>query len=315
MLLSLFFADPVYACDPMPLGVRKAFPASGATGVPLDVRAIAGLLGLGTAADVALEIQRDGIGVDGNNTSWCYPHEGDFERHCWLAWSPTTSLAPETDYRLVVTSTDSHPGPSLRLEQPFRTGTELSAALSGVPTFRITEVGLRTPNDDCEWEPNLAYYFQTTPVALEPQGGSVLHVYELDPTGERDHALVHTLYYEAGINDFRQVYPGEATPRRCFALAQENLAGQLSDRSELCWPEEAGDSGDTGDTNDDTAAKDDSDSTPAAEPDDCACSTGAGVPTLALGAALALTRRRGSPLRSGCNTATRSHPEPAPPRC
>jgi len=245
-----------------PLSVWLVDPPPEASDVPTDARVLVGLIGMGEPDEASVELLRDGTAVAGTTETWCYEHEGPYERHCWISFR--AALEADTAYSLRVKNTDSWQGTgSFSLDQRFTTG----SALAETPL--PMEVTLRSVADvegvDCGWEVTRQYLFTVQPLSDTTRLGVVM-VYDGD-------VLEHTVHPLVGeVAQMKQWRDASREDDGCYTFVHESTAGVRSAPVEVCASPRP-DTGDTADSGDTALAEDSAGS--ASPSSDCGCGGGA----------------------------------------
>ena len=104
-----------------PLGVRKVVPG-GEGKAPINSRVFVGLIGNGDDSQATVSVRdQNNQFVDGEVTSECYVHEGDFENHCNFIFVPTESFEANQRYSVGISGTAFHDDPDWNYETQFET--------------------------------------------------------------------------------------------------------------------------------------------------------------------------------------------------
>jgi MYXO-CTERM domain-containing protein len=224
--------------------------------------------------------------------SWCYPHEGPFEVHCWWALQPEELLPAAQEIQIRIQSTSSYRG-GLAVDRlsRFTTGTELTeASASLAPSLTVLEV-IDIPESEltaCDFTHPRKALFQVGTEVADPNQTAVFQIDEQAVDGSYFRA--HTVFLnhpppvsQEAFSVIKQ-YVNRVEPHTgCYRIWVEDGTGAATEAGDICWPGY----GDTGldtavDTELDTGSEVGQDSDP--EPDNpgskgvpptrsCACST------------------------------------------
>lgn len=248
-LLSLTAAGLAADCPAEPLQVVGAIPPSNATGVPLDARLI-GILGdgLGTADEWTITLDWAEGSFPGTTESWCHPEGGPARARCFLAFTPAEPLPPNTDFNLLLDTTDQWTGTGSDREAFFiTTGTASAVTVDGKPQVEV--LSLRDDTPDCGWAGARVWDLALTASSADFYGLSLLHVYGVDTDNATHHVATRAISAAGGLMTVT-VSRDSADPwTDCFVAIQEDALGNRSQTSELaCWQEPDDTALDTGDT-------------------------------------------------------------------
>jgi hypothetical protein len=282
-----------------PLELRSVTPASEAVGVPIDSRVLVSFIGQGNADEFQVEIRVDGQVLSASKESWCYPHEGPYEVHCWWALQPEELLpaAEKIEIRIQSTSTYQGDSPIDHLDH-FTTGTEQTEAIRSLaPRLKVIDV-IDIPESeltDCDFAHPRKAWFQVDSEIADPHASAVFQIDEQAVDGSFFRA--HTVFlnhapptFKEAHNIIKQYVNLEKPYTGCYRIWAEDGAGTATKAGNLCWPGY----GDTGldtavdtavDTASDTGAETGQDTESDSDPGtsgskgvppirSCACSTG-----------------------------------------
>ena len=244
-----------------PLELRSVTPANEATGVPIDSRVLVSFIGQGSADEFEVDIEIEAEGISTSKESWCYPHEGPFEVHCWWAIHPEETLPENQEIEVRIQSTSSYQGedPIDRTER-FTTGVGVTEPnLAGEPTLAMLEV-VDIPEAErtvCDFDEPRRAIIQVDSELSDPNGLAVIQIEELAVDGSyfKAHTVFMTLAappFPDHHNIIKQYVDLGAPYTGCYRISAEDGAGIATESGEICWPEY----GDTGvDTGHDTASE------------------------------------------------------------
>jgi hypothetical protein len=267
-LALLFIGSPALAQDcEIPLEVRSVTPANEATDVPIDSRVLVSFIGQGSADEFQVDMEANGESISTSKESWCYPHEGPFEVHCWWALLPEDPLPATEQIQIRIQSTSSYQGeePIDRIEL-FTTGVGVTEPnLTAEPSLEVLEV-IDIPESElttCDFAQPRRAIIQVDSDLSDPHGLSVFQIEELTVDGSyfRAHTVFMTLSappFPDHHNMIKQYVNLEQSYTGCYRISAEDGAGVATESGKICWPE-YGDTGvdtsqDTGvDTSQDTA--------------------------------------------------------------
>ena len=292
-----------------PLSLRSVTPELNQHDVPRDTRVLVSFIGQGSDTEFEVALLEAENAVETVTQSWCYEHEGPFEKHCWFSLKPTALLRSNQRYTIQIQSTDSYRGESpFFFDSSFHTASDAHPALDrSAPVVKLVEL-----TDFEESEIGECDYEQPRRILIEPShplsDEDRLGVYHIEELREDDSAFpVHTVFVTQPVmeRDFviKQYADLLANPTGCYRLWIEDGSGEVTNKAEFCW-EEFFDTGledtgspdsnteDTGSSDtspSDTAASGDSglnDTSPpeteSSQPNACTCSQTPASPALPL---------------------------------
>ena len=293
----------------VPLSLRSVTPELNQHNVPRDSRVLVSFIGQGSDTEFEVALLEAENAVEAETQSWCYEHEGPFEKHCWFSLKPTEPLRSNQRYTIQIQSTDSYSGETpFFFDSSFHTASDTHPELdSSAPVVKLVEL-----TDFEESEIGECDYEQPRRILIEPShplsDEDRLGVYHIEELREDDSAFpVHTVFVTQPVmeRDFviKQYADLMADPTGCYRLWIEDGSGEVTDKAEFCWAEffdtgleDTGspdsDAEDTGlsDTSPlDTAVSEDSgsnDTSPPeledSQPEACTCSQAPASPTIPL---------------------------------
>ena len=228
-----------------PLEFRSVSPANEAVDVPLDSRVLVSFIGQGRADEFEVDLEVGGEAVSSTDESWCYPHEGPFEVHCWWSLKPDDLLPSTAEIQVRIQSTSSYQGEeAIQRTERFTTGQALTEnIIESPPSLAILEV-IDIPESElseCDFRQPRRAIFQADSEVPDPYGLSVFHVDELSVEGNyfRAHTVFVTLAAPPmlhGHNTFKQYVNLEEPYTGCYRVWAEDGAGSPTDVSTICWP-------------------------------------------------------------------------------
>ena len=257
ILTGLFFSHTSSAesCEE-PLTLRSVTPAPDQHDVPVDSRILVSFIGQGEAHEFDVSLLEAAQAVETQNHSWCYEHEGPYEKHCWWSLHPMQALSPNQSHTIRIQSTEHHSGEeSFEFFSSFQTGSEPHPSLDEAPpSVEILEV-----IDLDESETDSCDYAEPRRLLLAPthamEDAASLGVYQIEELRPDSTAFaVHTVFATQPVQErefaIKQYADLSADPTGCYRLWVENGAGTPSQKTEFCWESEEPDTGDTGEADD-----------------------------------------------------------------
>ena len=255
MVLGLLF-PAVAAASPceVPLRVRSVTPELNQQSVPRDSRVLVSFIGQGSDAEFAVTLLESETPVETETNSWCYEHEGPYEKHCWFSLKPNELLRSNQRYTIQIRSTESFGGEEpIVFDSSFHTDSDTHPVLSStapnvalveLTDFEGAEIG------ECDYEAPRRILIEPSHSMPDEDRLGVYHIEELNEDGSA--FPVHTVFATQPVQErefvIKQYADLGANPTGCYRLWVEDGSGASSAKTDFCWTEFGEDTGqeDTG---------------------------------------------------------------------